>query len=93
VPKADRERDAYGIKVPTMAKLYVKVLGIDGRSAEAKQLTATNYDDYSTVVYDIMVKRAVKECSLSVWDVNQHLDAMAQGHQNNSRKRECGIFP
>jgi hypothetical protein len=70
-----------------MAKLYVRVLGIAPKSEEAKMLTASNYDgDYASVVYEVMVKRAVKECSLSVWDVNHHLDVMSECFQSNNRK-------
>lgn len=87
LPGEDRERDSYGIKTFTMGKMYVRILGIDTNSDVAKRLTAKHaHKDYPDVVYAVMQNRCSTSSTLTVYEVNRHLDIMAGCFKNNERK-------
>ncbi|XP_065089614.1 DNA ligase 4-like [Ochlerotatus camptorhynchus] len=96
LPAADRERDSYGIRVKTLRDLYIKILGISDTSIEARKLsgfddsgTGSNggSGDFADRIFTLMRGRCPEECSMTVWDVNQRLDAMGQHYQNGKRSK------
>lgn len=96
LPAADRERDSYGIRVKTLRDLYIKILGISETSIEARKLsgfdesgTGSNGSsgDFADRIFTLMRGRCPEECHMTVWDVNQHLDAMGQHYQNGRRSK------
>lgn len=89
IPKKDVDRDRYGIQTYTFGQTYVRILGIQPKSDVAKRLTAKcSSKDYPNVVYDVMKNRCCDVCKLTVYDVNNHLDTIADCYKNNNRKSE-----
>lgn len=87
IPKKDLDREKYGIQTYTMGQIYVRVLGINTKGDVAKRLTAKcSSRDYPNVVYEVMKNRACTETKLTVYEVNQRLDTIANCYQNNERK-------
>lgn len=87
VPKKDVDRDRYGIQMYTFGQIYVRILGIQPKSDVAKRLTGKcSSSDFSNVVYDVMKSRSCTESKLTVYDVNKHLDTIADCYKNNNRK-------
>ncbi|XP_062701194.1 DNA ligase 4-like [Aedes albopictus] len=96
LPAADRERDSYGIRVKTLRDLYIKILGISESSIEARKLSGFdesgtgsngNSGDFADRIFTLMRGRCPKECDMTVWDVNERLDAMGQHYQNGRRAK------
>lgn len=96
LPDRDRERPAYGIKTTTLGKLVVRILAIDAQSAVAKRLMRkddpagpqnTEPSDYASVVYDVMKLRAGTICRLTVFDVNEKLDSIAENNVVGNKKK------
>lgn len=80
-----------------MGKLYVRVLAVDPNGDVAKKLTtiqglSKHYLDYADVVYDVMKNRCSNEGTLTVYDVNEHLNEIAICYQNNRRKSKLSNF-
>lgn len=93
IPSQDRERDAYGIKVVTLGKIYVRILGVDSKSDAAKSLTANSSSkEYPNVVYAVMKNRCSDVGKLTVFEVNKHLDDIASCYKNNERKSKLTIL-
>ncbi|CAN9497485.1 unnamed protein product [Ophioblennius macclurei] len=94
VPPFERERLAYGIKENMLAKLYIEVLGLPKNGAEANKLlnyrapSASHADagDFASVAYFVLKKRCNSRGNLSVRQVNDFLDSVAQ--HNAGRKKE-----
>ncbi|XP_055635949.1 DNA ligase 4 [Toxorhynchites rutilus septentrionalis] len=96
LPGADRERDSYGIRMKSLRDLYIKVLGIGETSIEARKLSGFDESgfaggggsgDFADRIFTLMRGRCAAECKLTVWDVNQRLDAMAEHYKNAQRAR------
>ncbi|KAG4073170.1 hypothetical protein HA402_002559 [Bradysia odoriphaga] len=88
IPKKDVDRDRYGIQTYTFGQIYVRILGVQPKSDVAKRLTAKcSSKDYPNVVYDVMKNRCCDVCKLTVYDVNKHLDTIADCYNNNNRKK------
>ena len=95
IPKADRERDAYGIKTKTLTTLYIRILCLNKNSDEAKKLSAYDLSTEGTTksgaadlgdkIYELMKGRAKETGTLTVFDVNQHLSAISQHFKDNNR--------
>ncbi|XP_072332377.1 DNA ligase 4 isoform X2 [Scyliorhinus torazame] len=93
LPQLERERMAYGIKETMLAKLYIDVLGLpkDGKDA----LKLLNYraptsshgeaGDFAVIAYFVLKQRCPNKGTLTVHDINQHLDSIAL---NNAAKRK-----
>lgn len=93
IPQQDRDRDSYGIKTFTMGKLYVRILGIDSKSDDAKRLTEKcSNKEYPNVVYAVMKNRCSDVGKLTVFEVNRHLDTIASCYKNNERKSKLTSF-
>lgn len=73
-----------------MGKMYISILGIDGKSEEAKKLTGAGSSshsmDYADVVYGVIKNRFPKSSTITLHDVNQHLEAISYYYHNNQRK-------
>ncbi|XP_075056093.1 DNA ligase 4 [Mixophyes fleayi] len=94
LPQLERERMAYGIKETMLAKLYIKVLGLPKEGKDALKLlnyrtpTGSNTDagDFAAIAFFVLKSRCRKEGSLSIQDVNEHLDSIA--NNNAARKKD-----
>lgn len=94
VPTLDLERGAYGVQEKKLGQLYVRALSISPKSETAKKLTnlqgnATNYGD---IVFDFMKSRSPEIGKLSVYEVNQYLDLIAEHFAQNERHSKCITF-
>ncbi|XP_053682704.1 DNA ligase 4 isoform X2 [Sabethes cyaneus] len=93
LPAADRERDSYGLRFKSLQDLYIKLLGISETSIEARRLagydetgTGSGGGDFADRIFTLMRGRCPQECQLTVWDVNQRLDAIGEHYQNSGRR-------
>lgn len=83
LPKIDRERDSYGIQIPTMGQLYIRAFNFSAKSVEAKSLTtpqgfnSSNTVDYADVIFNVIKNRCPRQCSLSIAELNAYLDTIA----------------
>lgn len=95
LPQLDRARPSYGAKETMLAKLYINVLGLSKTNADALKIleyrnpktnrTATG--DFAEIAYiHVLSKRCTTEGSLSIEEINDHLDMMAR--YNNERKKD-----
>ncbi|NWT81852.1 DNLI4 ligase, partial [Lanius ludovicianus] len=93
LPQLERERMAYGIKETMLAKLYIDLLHLpkDGKDA-AKLLnyrtpTGSRGDagDFAMIAYFVLKHRSPKQGRLTIEQVNEHLDAIAN---NNAAKNK-----
>lgn len=80
--KIDRERESYGIQVATMGQLYVRAFNFGPKSTEAKSLTTPQgfnsaTSDYADVVCRVIQNRCPAQCSLSIMQLNDLLDKIA----------------
>uniref|UniRef100_A0A8D8A156 DNA ligase 4 n=1 Tax=Culex pipiens TaxID=7175 RepID=A0A8D8A156_CULPI len=99
LPGADRERDSYGVRVKSLRDMYIKVLGISESSTEARKLSGyddetggggtSSSEDFADRVFRLMQGRCPPEGSLTVWEVNERLDAIG-GHYVNGERRRIG---
>ncbi|TBU42396.1 DNA ligase 4 [Dichomitus squalens] len=87
LPQKDRERAVYGLKEKNLAKAYIKLIPLGKRDPDAVRLLnwkkpterGKSSGDFPTVLYEVVNKRSsVVEGSLTVDDVNEYLDQIAQ---------------
>ncbi|GAM24471.1 hypothetical protein SAMD00019534_076460 [Acytostelium subglobosum LB1] len=83
LPHLDKDRQVYGLKEKTLAKIYVDILGIAGSSIDATRLVnwkkSTSNEvggDFGTAVYLSLKNRCVQKGRLSMADVNIALDGL-----------------
>lgn len=90
VPHKDSERGSFGIKEITLGRLFVKALAINPKSETGLKLTNTQGQntDYGDIVYDVMKTRSPETGTLTVYEVNNYLDLIADHFQNNERSSE-----
>ncbi|KAK2178306.1 hypothetical protein NP493_548g00024 [Ridgeia piscesae] len=94
LPHLERQRDAYGIKEHTLAKLYIEILGLGRDSPSALKLlnfrapksAKGESGDFASVAYWILKPRCCERGTLSVGDVNRCLDNIAAGHAAKSKE-------
>lgn len=81
-----------------MGKLYIRLLGIDKNSEEAKKLMGsassgssnTKSIDYADVVYSVIKNRFPNQSKITVYEVNYHLKEISDHyHSGNSKKVQC----
>lgn len=91
LPKIDKERGSYGIQVTTMGQLYIRAFGFSPNSTEAKCLTTSKgftaggkAEDYAEVVYKVIKDRCSKTSTLSISDLNEYLDTIADAATKRS---------
>lgn len=93
LPQFDRDRSSYGIKTKSLGKLYVRILAINHDSEVAKKLTTEQkhsnkkYTDFGDVIYDVMKLRCSEESQITVFDVNRHLNVIADCYRTNNQKK------
>ncbi|KAM5533834.1 hypothetical protein V8D89_012497 [Ganoderma adspersum] len=87
LPQANRERAVYGLKEKNLAKAYIKLIPLGRHDPDAVRLLnwkkpTDKYKtsgDFPTVLYEVVNKRSsVVEGSLTINDVNEYLDQIAQ---------------
>lgn len=93
LPQLERERMAYGIKETMLAKLYIELLNLPKDGKDAARLL--NYrtpsgsrgdaGDFAMIAYFVLKPRCPKEGSLTIEQVNEHLDVIAN---NNAAKNK-----
>lgn len=93
IPKADKERESYGIRTKALGKLFVKALAINENSDDAKKLTFEqhtdgNYANFGDVVFEVMKNRSAEKGTLRIVEVNKYLDLIGDHFKNNQRKRK-----
>ncbi|XP_062480714.1 DNA ligase 4 [Pezoporus occidentalis] len=96
LPQLERERMAYGIKETMLAKLYIELLHLpkDGKDA-AKLLnyrtpagSRGDAGDFAMIAYFVLKPRSPKRGRLTIEQVNEHLDAIA----NNNVAKNKGLL-
>lgn len=89
IPYKDLERGSYGVQTTTLGRLYVKALAINAKSETALKLTNLqgNTSDYGDIVYEVMKNRSPETGSLTVYEVNNYLDLIADHFKQNERNR------
>lgn len=88
LPQLDRDRPAYGVKETTLAKLYIDVLALSKDSPDAQRLllykapkvAKAEAGDFASVAYLVLRKRCPDKGSLTIADVNRHLDELSNAH-------------
>lgn len=95
VPQLDTQRATYGLKESKIAKYYIELLGLSPNSPDAERfrnwrdpsknnVEATHFSD---VVFVVLTKRAyTSQGTLTVSDVNQHLDHLASSTHVDAKK-------
>ncbi|XP_026470938.1 DNA ligase 4-like [Ctenocephalides felis] len=90
VPQAERERGAYGLKESTLAKILIRVLSISKEAADAKKLlnykSASSYGDFAEVAHIVLKLRCAQKGTLTVEDVNKHLDNIAMKYAEHVQR-------
>ncbi|XP_058442972.1 DNA ligase 4 [Malaya genurostris] len=94
LPTVDRERDSYGLRIKSLRDMYVKVLGISDSSVEAQKLSgfddsgsgSAGGGDFAERVFTLMRGRCPQECRLTVWDINNRLDAIGKHYHNGGQR-------
>ncbi|XP_014680944.1 PREDICTED: DNA ligase 4-like [Priapulus caudatus] len=92
LPQLEKERAAYGIKETTLAKEYIKILCIAKDSPDALKLInfrspkqAKDGTDFAAVAYFVLKNRCVAKGTLTIKDVNDCLDGIAEGNVSKNR--------
>lgn len=93
LPQLDRERSAYGIKIATMSKLYIKVLGLSASNPSAQRLrnwkdprkynnryggkSSQSSGDFPALLEEELQRRANQGGTATIGWVNSMLDKLA----------------
>lgn len=88
VPEKDRDRAMYGLKEKTIAKLLVRLTGLDKNSEDAQNLlnwklpgfkVRTSAGDFAARCYDVLVKRPLRTQlgDMTIAQVNAELDKLS----------------
>ncbi|KAN0022290.1 hypothetical protein ACTFIU_004466 [Dictyostelium citrinum] len=95
LPQLDKDRNTYGLKEKTLARLYVELLNISAESADAIRLLnwkkSTNDEvggDFGTAVY-LSLKNRCNENGrfrVSMGDINESLDQLSQPSTDKKTK-------
>ncbi|XP_050440237.1 DNA ligase 4 [Adelges cooleyi] len=88
LPALDKERGTYGVKEFMLGKMYVKILCLAKDSEDAQKLTnfriptnaSGSFGDFADTVFWVVKKRFEEEGTLTLHEVNQHLDDIASKH-------------
>ncbi|KAL1304390.1 hypothetical protein AAFC00_003390 [Neodothiora populina] len=97
VPEKDRDRAMYGLKEKTIAKLLVRVMGIDKNAEDAQNLlnwklpgvrsTSAMAGDFSARCFEIVKKRSTRSQpgDLTIGEVNEMLDRLAAAQKEENQ--------
>lgn len=94
LPKWDLERGSYGIKEPTLGRLYVQALALNAKTSEdARKLTNLHGQtaNYGDIVYEVMRNRSPENGTLTVYEVNKYLDMIAEHFEQTERGSEFDV--
>lgn len=94
IPQAERERQAYGIKENTFAKLYIRAMNIPKHGNDALKLmnykapssTASTNADFAEVAFWVLKSRCQTSKKFTLDDINSHLDKIASYHGKNQQR-------
>ncbi|XP_018798051.1 PREDICTED: DNA ligase 4 [Bactrocera latifrons] len=93
VPREDMSRKAYGLQVSTLGSVYTEVLQLNKDSRDAKLLQARTYNgsgnDFAEILHEVLLLRADNGkgmSELSLYDVHQMLDTIAEGDRQDTKK-------
>ncbi|CAN8096894.1 unnamed protein product [Discula destructiva] len=99
LPDKDRERGVYGLKEQTIAKILIKLMRIDSKSADALSLvnwktpgkSTKSSGDFAGRCFEALEKRPLKTepGEMTIGEVNQLLDKLAAAH---GEKEQMPIF-
>eukprot|EP00731_Ephydatia_muelleri_P008253 Em0004g591a len=93
LPELDRARLAYGMKETALAKHYIEVLNISKESTDAQKflhyraplIAKEEAGDFADVAYFALKSRCPEKGSLTIVQVNQYLDDLANGNTSKDR--------
>lgn len=91
IPREDMSRKAYGLQITTLGCVYTEVLQLNKDSSDAQRLQARTYNgpgnDYGDILYTVLMPRCNNDLSeLSLYDVHQMLDTIAEGDRQDTKK-------
>ena len=94
LPALDKDRKSYQMKEIAIAKLYVDALAIDKNSDDGQRLlnyrvptsNHPNSGDFGTAVYLSLKDRSRDKSNITVAQVNDYLDKLAQAADKPGRK-------
>ncbi|XP_055298259.1 DNA ligase 4 [Sitodiplosis mosellana] len=90
LPEYDEtERGPYGIQTKKLGQLFVKALAINAKSDTAKKLTNLQGrdTDYGDIVFEVMKSRSPENGTLTVYEVNEYLDLIADHFEQNEQRK------
>ncbi|BFZ54072.1 DNA ligase (ATP) [Savitreella phatthalungensis] len=97
MPDRDRERSMYKIKETSLAKLFIKILGLSPQSEDAQSIekwkvpgvsSRASAGDFPGRLEEVVLKRAARTepGSLTVQDVNERLDRLSESSKDAQQK-------
>ncbi|XP_055914107.1 DNA ligase 4 isoform X2 [Eupeodes corollae] len=101
IPKSDNARDSYGIQIPTLGKIYMKILHLAPGGTDERLLLQqshsnsprSEHSDYADILYKVLKPRTTNTPSeLTLFDVNAMLDTISSGNRKsieNTLTRLC----
>ncbi|XP_012162319.1 DNA ligase 4 [Ceratitis capitata] len=91
IPREDLSRKPYGLQISTLSSVYIEVLQLAKDSSEAQRLEARTYNgtsgDYADIVHAVLMPQCKNDPSeLSLYEVHQMLDNIAEGDRQATKK-------
>ncbi|KAL9877806.1 DNA ligase 4 [Glossina fuscipes] len=91
IPGADKGRPSYGLQIPSLGKVYMKILQLGANSRDAQILEARRfspvYGDYAEKVYKVLKPRCNREPStFKLKEIHDMLDVIAKGDRSDTEK-------
>ncbi|XP_037824188.1 DNA ligase 4 [Lucilia sericata] len=91
IPNADMARPPYGLQIPSLGKVFIKILQLGSESRDAEILEARNFNgfrgDYAERVYRVLKPRCSHQPSnLTLKQVHDMLDTIANENRLNTEK-------
>ncbi len=95
LPQHDNDRRVYSMKEKVIAKLYVDALSINPDSDAGKRLLSykvpsqnqPNAGDFGTAVYLALQDRLARDSSMTIAQLNDHLDRLSLANSKDEQKR------
>lgn len=93
LPSLDNERLSYGMKETFLAKYYIDALGISKDSKDAKLMlnfrapmsAKQDAGDFASVAYSVLKNRCPEKGTMTLFDLDKALDAIAQANAEKER--------
>ncbi|CAG4977768.1 unnamed protein product [Parnassius apollo] len=88
LPALERERSSYNLKEARLGALFVNTLAWNKNSPNSQKLlnyrSNSHHKDFATVAYDLLKDRVCKSSSLTIGNVNDILDQIANAEAGKS---------